>query len=80
MNDMPPATPMAERFRGFLPVVVDVETGGFNETTDALLQVAAVLIDIDDGGRLYCWGSHLGRELGWDVGLSFATTPGDVRF
>jgi ribonuclease T len=45
---------MAQRFRGFLPVVVDVETGGFNETTDALLQIAAVLIDIDERGRLYC--------------------------
>ena len=45
---------MARRFRGFLPVVVDVETGGFNEVTDALLQIAAVLIDMDDDGRLYC--------------------------
>ena len=45
---------MAQRFRGFLPVVVDVETGGFNEATDALLQIAAVLIDIDDQGEFYC--------------------------
>ena len=45
---------MSQRFRGFLPVVVDVETGGFNEITDALLQIAAVLIDIDERGRLYC--------------------------
>ena len=42
----------SDRFRGYLPVVVDVETGGFNEQTDALLEVAAVLIDIDDQGRL----------------------------
>jgi ribonuclease T len=45
---------MSKRFRGYLPVVVDVETGGFNETTDALLQIAAVLIDIDEQGQLYC--------------------------
>jgi len=45
---------MSRRFRGFLPVVVDVETGGFNEQTDALLQIAAVLLDFDDEGRLYC--------------------------
>lgn len=45
---------MAERFRGFLPVVVDVETGGFNEITDALLQIAAVFIDVDEAGQLYC--------------------------
>ena len=51
---MSETTPMARRFRGFLPVVVDVETGGFNEATDALLQIAAVLLDIDDEGRLYC--------------------------
>ena len=43
---------MAERFRGFLPVVVDVETGGFNAKTDALLEVAAVLLDFDDNGLL----------------------------
>jgi len=43
---------IAERFRGFLPVVVDVETGGFNAKTDALLEIAAVLLDFDDGGLL----------------------------
>jgi ribonuclease T len=48
------STPMSRRFRGYLPVVVDVETGGFNEVTDALLQVAAVFIDIDEKGQFYC--------------------------
>jgi ribonuclease T len=43
---------MAERFRGFLPVVVDVETGGFNNKTDALLEIAAVFVDFGDGGIL----------------------------
>jgi len=43
---------MAERFRSFLPVVVDVETGGFNSKTDALLEIAAVLVDFGDGGVL----------------------------
>ncbi len=43
---------MANRFRGFLPVVVDVETGGFNCKTDALLEIAAVLVDFGDGGIL----------------------------
>lgn len=38
---------MARRFRGFLPVVVDVETGGFNAETDALLEIAAVVVDQD---------------------------------
>ena len=43
---------MADRFRGFLPVVVDVETGGFNAKTDALLEIAAVLLEFDDHGKL----------------------------
>jgi ribonuclease T len=43
---------MANRFRGFLPVVVDVETGGFNCKTDALLEIAAVLLEINDGGDM----------------------------
>lgn len=37
------------RFRGFLPVVVDVETGGFDPNGDALLEIAAVLLEYDAG-------------------------------
>lgn len=44
--------PISDRFRGFLPVVVDVETGGFNSTTDALLEIAAVTLAMDDDGIL----------------------------
>jgi len=43
---------IAARFRGFLPVVVDVETGGFNAKTDALLEIAAVIITMNDSGEL----------------------------
>lgn len=43
---------MANRFRGFLPVVVDVETGGFNSKTDALLEIAAVLVQLNADGVL----------------------------
>ena len=45
-------TPLAERFRGFYPVIVDVETGGFNAATDALLEIAAVTVEMDDQGLL----------------------------
>jgi ribonuclease T len=45
-------TPMAQRFRGFLPVVVDVETGGFNPRTDALLEIAAVTLRMTEAGEL----------------------------
>lgn len=40
------------RFGGNLPVVVDVETGGVNPKTDALLEIAAVTLDLDEEGLL----------------------------
>lgn len=43
---------MLERFRGFLPVVVDVETGGFNAHHDALLEIAAVIVSMDGTGQV----------------------------
>ena len=43
---------IADRFRGFLPVVVDVETSGFDPRENAVLEVAACLVDMDDFGRL----------------------------
>lgn len=42
--------PVAGRFRGYLPVIVDVETGGFNAATDALLEIAAVVVETDKTG------------------------------
>jgi ribonuclease T len=49
---------MARRFRGYLPVAIDVETGGFQPATDALLEIAAVLIDIDEEGLLKRGTTH----------------------
>jgi len=43
---------MSKRFRGFFPVVVDVETGGFNEKKDALLEIGALTLKIDEHGHL----------------------------
>ena len=43
---------MSERFRGYLPVVVDVETGGFDWNRHALLEIAVQAIDLDENGRL----------------------------
>jgi ribonuclease T len=43
---------MSTRFRGYLPVVVDVETGGFDWNRHALLEIAVVPIDLGEGGRL----------------------------
>jgi ribonuclease T len=47
------ATRYAERFRGFLPVVVDIETGGFDSDKDALLEIAAVIVRMDENGLLH---------------------------
>ena len=44
---------ISKRFRGYLPVVIDVETGGFNSQTDALLEIAATIIDMKSCGDLY---------------------------
>jgi ribonuclease T len=49
---------MVRRFHGFLPVVIDIESGGFYPQTDALLQIAAVLIEIDPDGRLRRGETH----------------------
>ncbi|AWN14551.1 ribonuclease T [Salinisphaera sp. LB1] len=52
-HDEAATTPrMATRFRGFLPVVIDVETGGFNAATDALLEIAAVTVGFEEDGQL----------------------------
>src|SRR3970040_2302931 len=48
----PAASPMAARFRGYLPVVVDVETGGFDWNRHALLEIAVIPLEIDDEGQL----------------------------
>ena len=43
---------LCDRFRGFYPVVIDVETAGFNAKTDALLEIAAVTLKMDENGWL----------------------------
>lgn len=45
-------SPLATRFRGFLPVVVDVETGGLEAQTDAILEIAAVIVEPDTNGGI----------------------------
>ena len=49
---------MVRRFRGYLPVAIDVETGGFHAATDALLEVAVVLIEMDGEGVLRRGATH----------------------
>lgn len=52
-NPKDPSSPLAQRFRGFLPVIIDVETGGFNSQTDALLEIAAVTVRLDEDGIMH---------------------------
>jgi ribonuclease T len=42
-----------DRIRGYLPVVIDIETGGFNDKTDAMLEICAITIDINEQG-VFC--------------------------
>jgi ribonuclease T len=49
---------IATRFRGLLPVVVDVETSGLNPATDGLLEVAAVTLSMDANGLLHPEQTH----------------------
>lgn len=52
MSDTPQLAGLCDRFRGFYPVVIDVETAGFNAKTDALLEIAAVTLKMDEQGWL----------------------------
>lgn len=44
---------LANRFRGLLPIIVDVETSGINPSTDSLLEIAAVTIGMDASGKIF---------------------------
>ncbi len=52
MAEIDEVNTLRSRFRGFFPVVIDVETAGFNAQTDALLEIAAITLQMDDGGWL----------------------------
>ncbi|WP_132688715.1 ribonuclease T [Volucribacter psittacicida] len=43
---------LKNRFRGYLPVIIDVETSGLNAQTDALLELAAITVKMDENGLL----------------------------
>jgi ribonuclease T len=50
--------PLGNRFRGYLPVVVDIETAGFNAKKNPLLEIAAVIVEPDAEGRLQITEKH----------------------
>jgi ribonuclease T len=51
-------TTLAKRFRGLLPVVIDVETSGLNSATDALLEIAAVTLTMNAEGKFCLAETH----------------------
>lgn len=51
MSDKTPLS-MARRFRGYLPVVVDLETGGFDAKKNPLLEIGAVTLQMDEQATL----------------------------
>ena len=60
------SSPLADRFRTYLPVVIDIETGGFNSATDAVLEISAVILNMDKDEKLvinqtFLAGSFLSR-------------------
>ncbi|GGJ03495.1 ribonuclease T [Shewanella hanedai] len=52
MSEICDANKLSNRFRGYFPVVIDVETAGFNAQTDALLEIAVTMLKMDDEGIL----------------------------
>ncbi len=47
-----PSHPLAKRFRGYFPVVIDLETSGFEARKHGLLEIAAITLSMDDEGLL----------------------------
>jgi len=50
--------PLGNRFRGYLPVIVDIETAGFNAKKNPLLEIAAVIVEQDEDGWLQITEKH----------------------
>ncbi len=50
--------PLDKRFRGYLPVVVDIETAGFNAKKHAILEIAAVIVEFDCNKELIITERH----------------------
>ena len=50
--------PLDNRFRGYLPVIVDIETAGFNPKKNPLLEIAAIIVELNNNGNLEITERH----------------------
>ncbi len=50
--------PLGDRFRGYLPVIVDIETAGFNAKKNPLLEIAAVIVEFNENEELHITERH----------------------
>jgi ribonuclease T len=48
----------AQRFRGYLPVIIDLETAGFDAKKNALLEIAAVILQMNEVGEISIKETH----------------------
>ena len=55
--------PLGKRFRGYLPVIVDIETAGFNYKKHALLEIAAVIVEFNQQGDLIVTETHAAHVI-----------------
>jgi ribonuclease T len=50
--------PLGNRFRGYLPVIIDIETAGFNPKKNPLLEIAAVIVELNNTGEMHLTETH----------------------
>lgn len=50
--------PVANRFRGYLPVIIDIETAGFDSKKNPLLEIAAVIVELNADGNFTKTETH----------------------
>ncbi|MDG2421840.1 MAG: ribonuclease T [Gammaproteobacteria bacterium] len=65
-SELNSTTNLSDRFRTYLPVVIDIETGGFNAKTDAILEISAVMLTMDKKNELVIDQSFFSRVIPFD--------------
>lgn len=69
--------PLNERFRGYLPVIIDIETAGFDAKKNPLLEIAAVIVEYDENQQLITTESHAAHIIPFE---NSALDPAALKF